>query len=225
MNTICPESQLRPAKFDCESRSNLRWNSRSLYSLFVLVFQRTGSCLWACWISSRQKRTCTAFLSPTESLKSALYYEALMETVKVSSSLFSIHSSFMCLLVSEWQTSTCSRLRCILYSEQLKNSDLLQKKTKSEQTNRKAAFNLECRSRSAFIYTFNFTASVYSNTRTSTRRSAETLCDGFLIANMAESILEGVGWSLSAAGCRYHLTNPSTVQAGIIYTDSNRCVH
>ncbi len=55
-------------------------------------------------------------------------------------------------------------------------------------------------SRSAFIYTFNFTTSVYLNTRTSSRHVM-----GLLRANMAESILEG-------DGCRYHLTNPGSVR-------------
>lgn len=96
--------------------------SRSLYSLCVFVFQRTGSCLWACWISSRQKRTCTTCLSPTEWLKSAPYYEALMETVKVSFITLQ-HPQQFYELASEWQTSEClsewSR-RCILYSVLIK---------------------------------------------------------------------------------------------------------
>lgn len=101
-------------------------------------------------------------------------------------------------------------LRCILYSELLKNSDLLQKKTKSKQTNRKAAFNLEQKCFHLHIQ--------FHHVRLFKCTSSRYFVMGFLSANMAGSILEGIR-------CWYHLTNPIKRAQERKYVREVNCVY
>lgn len=71
----------RPCLFDCILMHGA-WLFLTASPLLIL-FQKTESCLWACWTSSSARTTCGACLRPSAASRSAPFSEALMETAKV----------------------------------------------------------------------------------------------------------------------------------------------
>jgi len=60
--------------------------THSVYTPWVVCIcdkQKTGSCLWACWTNSRQRKTFDSYFSATATSKSAPFYAIRTETVKV----------------------------------------------------------------------------------------------------------------------------------------------